>query len=415
MQRPPRDLVMRLKTRVLALSATIAAIGATAALIDGCVNPTCMETATCPDSEDAAPSSDRTIDVSVDAGLETDSTLAGRDAQEAGSDSMADAGIDSTTDGNETPDVAEEDAVGNDAPFDAAADANDAGPTCSGICASTAPSGWFGPGAFYDGPSDAAAPPCTAPYTYNPFTQFSTLQPQPATCQCACGSLDAGCSNPTITVYDDNVCRNECSAAAVPSSCTTVCASSGQSAIVTTPPAALAPSCGAPSSTMTSAPQPTWSRQGEACGLPGGTSFADAGCASGSVCAADPPMGFFLCIWKQGDLVCPATGPYQLLYQYYASTDYLDTRGCSATNCTCTPANAGCQLVGVSGFGSAGCPGTPSMLANLDAGACNGNLPTIVSMTSSVTSSGSCSTGGTASPTGTVSQGTPTWTVCCTQ
>jgi len=417
-QRLPRDLLMRLTTRILAACATVATIGATAALIDGCMSPTCMETATCPDSEDVIQPTDQTVDAVSDVRLEADSTIVAQDAQEAGIDSMTDSPIDSTVDRNESPDVIEEDVAVSDAAGEGGPDA-ESGTPCTGTCAAPAPSGWFGPGAFYDGPYDGAAPPpCEAPYTYNPFTQFSSLEWQAATCACSCGALDAGCSSPTITIYDDNVCVNACAASAVPGSCTTVCAQGGRSAIVTTPPAALAPSCGAPGSTMSSDPTPTWSRQGEACGLPGSTVFTDAGCASDSICAAAPPPGFFLCIWKQGNVQCPTTGSYTLLLsQYYGVTDYIDTRSCSATNCTCTPANAGCQLVGVSGFGSTGCPGTPNMLANLDAGVCNENLPTTVSMMTTVmtSSSGSCSSGGTASPAGSVSAATPTWTVCCTQ
>lgn len=410
---------MRLKARFLGVCAALGAAGASATAMDACVNPTCIETATCPDSEDAFPTSDQTLDVAEGGGAEGDSTMFAEDAQESGADRSVDSAPDSAADAK-----VEDAPIVNDSASDSPTEM-EAGP-CTGTCTTPAPPGWYGPGALFDGVADAGDQCTLWPYTQQQFLQWAGPSSPPLSCSCQCGAPSSdSCTTPSITVYSDNECVNPCGSAGS-EACTTAdgtkCSSGGQSAGVTALPTASGQgTCDASAVQTATPPPPSWSHQGEGC-LPT-VRFTTSGCGdAGLLCASPPPSGFVpqLCIWFAGDVSCPDAGPYQLLYRQYFG-GYLDGRTCSQAGCSCAPPNVTCSLVGATSFSSLGCGGATTSLTHLgvQSGLTNCNMPAnvIESMTATTIMDGGCSPIGSANSMGTVSQDPSqgVTTVCCAQ
>lgn len=404
MQRPPRDLLMRLTARFLAVCAALTAVGAGAALANGCVSPSCMETATCPDSPDSEP---------------TDTTVAETEMNAPAQDASVDASDGSPTDANEE-DVVEDDSAD-------AADVVEAGPfPCT--CTARPNLGWEGPGIIYETQGETDASACTqAPYTDPNFQNFGAMPSVPSLdCACQCGPPDgAACTPPSISVYSDPNCQNTCGSGG-PTACTAAaahCSSGGQSAAVT---ALAAPTglgtCGSYVQTKAT-PPPTFGFYGEGC--LSASAFSTTGCGdSGLVCAADPPSGSIphLCIWTAEATGCPDSGPYQTPYRtYYAG--FQDGRTCNGTQCGCgSPTGVSCTLVGAAIYSSAGCASAPISLSHLgllDGSATCNSFPAggIESMTTNVMVDGGCAITGMATTFGTATpdptQGVET--VCCAQ
>lgn len=385
---------MRVAIRVLGAWTALSTIAMGAGAIDGCVSPTCTETATCPDPDggafDATADQSRP-DASADVGQAESSTQ--------GQDQFSEA-------------EADEEMENGDAPSNGDTGGAEAGTGCA-TCASAAPAGWSGPGLLYDSLYDAGVA-CPSSYPEPAFTGYSTLAPTPVTCACGCGSFDAGCTPPTITGYTDNSCGDSCNSQQ-PTPCADIC-SAGESAAITVQPAPFGSSCPTTAS-VTSRPVP-WTRQGEVCELQGNM-FSSTGCDPGSVCFQPPPAGsgfYYPCIWIQGSTSCPGA-PYTLPFSYSSVDGFNDTRICSPTGCSCPTSNVSCKIMTASVFNSSSCSGTANVLTVLDGG-CNKNLQqsfTVSGATAQVVSTGQCTSTGTATPAGGVDAAVPAWTVCCAQ
>jgi hypothetical protein len=383
-------------------------------LANGCGGIDCTETATCPSLVDGA------------------SDAEGGGGAEAQTGTLADASdADSTLDAPDGeaafagPDVGDESFDSDIATDSSDASGEDAGfATCSNgsSCVKAAPAGWFGPGALFDGAFTSSPPACVAPYGSNAFNLNAMPTSPSPSCGCSCGAVNGGCTNPTIAVSSDNQCgvTNDCGTGGAPT-CTVAdgarCAMGGLSASVTALPQPTSTGACNASVTTRSIPMAQWTRTGEACTA--SRTFTDAGCASDSVCAADPPAIFQtkLCVWKAlaTDCSTPALSGYSLAYHYYSRM--TDTRACAQGTCGCNTASvSACTLTSATAYRVPSCGSGPTALTNLGLMQCNfsGNL--IAGLTTNVSTTGSCATNGSAGTSGAATpDNTTEMTVCCMQ
>lgn len=399
---------MRVAGRVLGVWAALSTIAVSAAAIDGCVSPTCTETATCPDPGDAIQAQDQSV-----------AADGGPDAPDAMPDSTLDQSSDAAPDGGPDGGDVVQDTASDSQPADAA-DASEATAPCQ--CVSGIPSGWSGPGVVFDGLIDASAPSCAAPYSSTAGNANSIPEGPQYGCTCTCGSIDAGCSGPTISVFHDNGCNStDICTTQQPTTCLSLCPSAGFSAMIMKGPIPNAPSC-PPGATATSPIAPSWGRQAEICQYAG--NVPDAGCVSDQICAPPAPSGFesSVCIWRAGNVNCPDAGSYQTQRQYFDA--WVDTRTCNTNTCSCTASpSVACTLTNVTTYSNSACSVSATSpaneLTNLEVDACSPNINNtnggVVGVTTTVVGSGTCSIAGTPSSTGSVTAGPPAWTLCCTQ
>jgi hypothetical protein len=237
------------------------------------------------------------------------------------------------------------DAARDEPAYDATPDAEDAAPdtrpTCAGACVPPAPAGWSGPIAMYAGSS--APPACPAPFASTPaFDGHADLVAPAAKCSaCSCGAgTGASCGAPAVHFFGSGGCTNACAPDLRPTvgACVgfaSAIASCGDSPHVSD--TAAAPSGGAcPPSAQSPAIAPVgWSTTARACET--AAALTSNGCDGSDVCAPAAPPGFAprMCMYKGGDVACPAT--YAARSVFYAGA--VDTRACSA--CACAPPSGG--------------------------------------------------------------------------
>jgi hypothetical protein len=193
-----------------------------------------------------------------------------------------------------------------------------------GVCAPAAPSGWTGPVSLYAGPS--AAPACSGGAS-SLFDGMGDLMAPPATCSsCGCGTANASCSDPVVSVYEEMTsCSGTPSSTVTPSASCSTFPIIAASVSVSAP--ALTGSCPPGTSTPTLTP-PSWGTQARACPVTGSS-----GCSGGASCIAPQLASTSVCVKQPGAATaCPSgypSGP-QIFY-----TGFIEGRGCTA--CTCSP------------------------------------------------------------------------------
>jgi len=410
-----------------AAASVILAVAAT----QGCGGISCSETATCAAAPNPAP--DASFDGAA-TGVANDASL-DSDAQ-AVDDTGAVAALDSTP-----PPVfdgctylgPENCTNGIDDDCNGQTDCSD--PACAPAfkCTASPPSGWFGPGTVFEAVSGTTPPGCSGAFPNDSFDLHASPTSPPGGCTCACGNPTGACSAPTIEVFTDNQCNNACGTSGGESACSRACSTWGQSAGVKMLPQPVSGGSCKPQAISTFPPY-SWGQVAQGCTasrvfLPGATG----GCGEGSVCANRPPSsaaGYMptLCVWKAGSVGCAAAGPgYPLPLTLYSNA--IDGRTCSDNLCVCgNPTNVACTLVKATAHPDATCSKSGTDLSDLnlytpsDSGPlhCNaiGMMPagSVVDITSSVSSTGSCLPGGTAQMSGVVSADPSTaWTICCSQ
>jgi hypothetical protein len=355
--------------------AAVLGVAGTATVVGACGAAPCGETLTCGDavSSDAAPNGggdDRTIDAWTDALIDASAA----DAHEG----AADAPTTACERGGQS-------------------------------CAPAIPPAFQGPVAFVESTADgglAPAPPnCAPPYSVDAVDGYDVPIFAPATCQCACGDVDAGCTAPAIQTFTDNVCVNSCTTVLAGTCTAAGCTSTSQSAKIVTGAQAQGGSC--PESVQKVVPvwRPTqdWGAMGRGCAI--ATALPDGGCTGTDLCVPALPVGGALCVWQAGDTPCPATYPRKV--RVYASA--TDSRGCT-DQCSCGPPTGVTCASTTTVSPSASCTGGTLLLAGSCVSYASAATPHV--STTVTPMSGSCTPGGASAPTGTVAPAQPT-TVCC--
>jgi hypothetical protein len=292
-------------------------------------------------------------------------------------------------------------ANGKDDDGDGKADCAD--PKCDAgfTCAPTAPDTWSGPGWLYDG-ATAGAPSCGGATGDTQYEGHRDLVVAPALCgPCSCGDAKGSCDLAPITGYGTPACSGGDSSVGQgpPGQCRETPGNQAESYKANAPTLKSA-SC-TPNKVVVSRPAAEWDTKGVVCGVAPSTAI---GCVGGAVCAprALAPFGAALCVWKAGDAQCPAAFPEK--HSFYDGA--TDGRDCTA--CECGPASATCAAV-THVFANncnqqeiAAVPNDGTCVAANNAGR----------MKVEVTVSGSCAASG-GQPTGALTEGPSTTTVCC--
>jgi hypothetical protein len=222
-------------------------------------------------------------------------------------------------------------------------------PSCDGVCAPEIPQDpvveWVGPALFVFGPAGNLGP--CPDGTTNGFEAFDGLSAEPYGCPaCACGPSATACSIPTDWHASAAKCpglgapqldfsapadwSGGCSpGSSIPAGLTCSGVPCVQSVTVDGPKA-LPAACVPAASGEATQPPVQWETGARECQL------ATAGqCLDGRTCVPDVPDDFALCIYRGGDVSCPAA--YDDRHLVYRSA--ADTRGCAP--CACGPPEGG--------------------------------------------------------------------------
>jgi hypothetical protein len=252
------------------------------------------------------------------------------------------------------PDASTADAPLTDAsPGDGSADAStDVAPSlgCPSGCLPSAPSGWVGPSAVYDGPSAGKPTGCVGSvYTQKELDAYQGLDAGPATCSCGTPTFggDGYCSA-GMAQYTASDCSGAPSVvlgAMGGRSCENP--SANGYVRFATPSVADAGTCSFPSPTTT-LPDASFAAENVSCGLAQATA-----CPTAPACVTTPvPSQPFtrICIHQDGDAPCPSADYSQ---RFVAYRDFDDTRSCSA--CAGTAPTGTCSTGWASFSSSSAC------------------------------------------------------------
>jgi len=201
---------------------------------------------------------------------------------------------------------------------------------CAQACVPSAPSGWQGPMAFWEGQASAGPtlPKCPPGYD-TPIDRHRDLV-APTACTCTCSAVNQVC-DATLHIYGDLACNTECASAST-STCGPVSGCIGSQGSVSVEAATI--SGGSCTPYVPPLPDPTWQYNERLCQSNDPGSCDD----DFQVCAPTPsvPYASQLCVTSvvlegQTPPACPAAypTPYKaLLYEVYT-----DMRRCSACGC----------------------------------------------------------------------------------
>ena len=271
------------------------------------------------------------------------------------------------------------------------------GKSCA--CLDAPPPDWRGPAALASGAG--VAPPCGGDYATDVLQAFAEPDAPAAQCGCTCAASGVTCpSTFPLNVYGSSTCGG--------TKCATVTMSVGTCVDL------LATNCNvsngvgpAPAPQGTCTPQPTstipkrgWKQATRACLLPAPPRQET--CEAGELCVPLPtvPLEARPCIFRAGDLACPA-GLYSVRRVVYG--DATDDRACST--CTCGSATGTCTAVIR--------PDCGNNLTPVNVTTCGAiNDPSKIMLVSApLPSAVTCPASG-GSPTGAVTPTSPT-TLCC--
>ncbi len=208
------------------------------------------------------------------------------------------------------------------------------GKSCA--CLDAPPADWRGPAAVASGPG--AAPPCGGDYGAEALQAFADPDAPAAQCGCTCATSGVTCpSSFPVNLYDSATCTG--------TKCDTVTMSVGTCNDLLATNCSLVKGVGpAPAPLGTCAPQPTstvpkrgWKEALRACLLPAPPRQET--CGGGELCVPLPttPLETRPCIFRAGDVACPA-GLYSVKRVVYG--DATDDRACST--CTCGSVTGSC-------------------------------------------------------------------------
>jgi hypothetical protein len=204
------------------------------------------------------------------------------------------------------------------------------------------PLGWAGPVALWEGAGGDLPPPCADAGGYPSFAISAAwgLNAAAALCPlCDCTTPQGvACQVATVGFHEATACGGAAGALTIPEN---VC----QGFVTTTIDPRSAQWQSAPSAGGACLPDPlgpavipplAWDEQALACGDPA----TGGGCGPGAcVPIPDPPFSAELCVYRLGDVACPA-GSYSTRSVYYGGA--TDDRSC--TDCGCgDPTGTSCQ------------------------------------------------------------------------
>jgi hypothetical protein len=233
------------------------------------------------------------------------------------------------------------------------------GSTCSAFCAGAVPATFAGPIILYE--SAGTPPACDASYPTEVAANLrSGLTAGTAQCDCNCSTPTITCGSPSTHEHGNSQCFGGAFLGSMtPNVCKLFTVGAGN--YVSVDP--LTPTLGTCSSSNAhSIPPPTWGTQARSCGAP--TLAGE--CNGSEVCVPPQPSGTKLCVYKTGDVSCPA-GFYSSKKLFH--DDFDDTRQCST--CSCSSATGG-QCKGTVTFTNGATCGSAQL--SLSLGACS-NAP----------------------------------------
>jgi hypothetical protein len=205
-------------------------------------------------------------------------------------------------------------------------------------CVGEPPNGWTGPVSVQEGAAGESLAGCDDAYSELVAEHATDPTAQTHTCNCSCGNASGSC-NYQISGYSTSNCTGGISPflLQVPSGgqCVATSTSNTWWNLAAVPTAA---SC-QPSSNQNISPA-TLEGQLRVCG----TQASSDGCEAAELCTAIPeaPLSAAICIYQEGEHVCPA-GPYTERTVHH--TAYTDTRDCSpACDCDVSAACTGAQV-----------------------------------------------------------------------
>ncbi|MBK8255734.1 MAG: hypothetical protein IPK82_24090 [Polyangiaceae bacterium] len=242
-------------------------------------------------------------------------------------------------------------------------EAGSAPAVCDGTCVLPAPIGFFGPTLIATGTPESVST-CPAWTSGVGFQGFADLSIAPHTCPtCTCGP--AACVLPETMHASAAKCANAESAITTPfdaapgweGTCTQDNAIAAnlncngapcvQSLTIAAP--TIEP-CKAEEKGAATLPQATWGTVARECLI---APLGGEGCATwGQICAPEPPAGFALCVYREGEdpaFACPMDYPHRRVV--FAGT--ADGRDCSPCECG-DPSGAECAAI-VSAFTDGAC------------------------------------------------------------
>lgn len=204
-------------------------------------------------------------------------------------------------------------------------------------CEPSAPAGWLGPVALWQGESGSDPPDCPEGFA-EPTDLHSEPAGAPADCTCTCTAVDQKCGeSKDVKLYNDLGCDNECAAAGA-QECTGVTGCSGSLISIDAARTEPTGSC-EPDVQTTLLEEPAWERDARFCELDVDVDS----CADEQSCFPTPtaPFASQLCVHRvvlagRPAPACPEdypSGP-ELLY-----SDFEDQRGCG--ECECDGPNGG--------------------------------------------------------------------------
>ncbi|MFT3764820.1 MAG: hypothetical protein QM820_04785 [Minicystis sp.] len=282
-------------------------------------------------------------------------------------------------------------------------DCADAACTATHTCVTATPAGWNGPVVLYDG-DPGSVPECPPDHPTTAYTGNGDLVPEPAMCgACACSQPAVNCLLKQLMLSDQTDCSATTGTIVQPTGnqCLAVSPPGSTKAFFADAPAATPGAC-TPLGGAKTVPAPKWQRAGLVCSG-GGLGL---GCGAGKFCTGKPAAPFVdgLCIWRSGDVACPASFPSK-----HGFTDsVVDTRDC--TGCFCGAPTASCSAT-TRLYSNSQCNGAGTDVPN--DGSCVQPAGNVGSVDVTVTTTASCpATGG--QPVGSIVAGAAKTTVCCT-
>lgn len=309
--------------------------------------------------------------------------------------------------------------AGGDASSDALADAaRDAAPDAAATgdcradghrCAESAPSGWTGPIALYDG-DPGVVPACSAPFAPVRLADArAELLPAPPA-QCSSCTCQPDCFASVTPVFAGS-CSGRKGVALVfqAGGCETLFVNQAASVILNAPMAGT--QC-TPSQVQTTRPALAFQREAKGCEAArlslGGCPMAG---GASSICAPKSSFPFEpgLCVLRTGDVACPPASSYSARRVFYLGV--RDTRDCTACACGALGPAASCSIVYSVNTDTEKCtdpggpPKSPGECADL------GGFYDVLPVITTYTTSGTCPASGGAA-TGDATLEVPV-TVCC--
>lgn len=219
-----------------------------------------------------------------------------------------------------------------------ATDATTTSDGCGSVCVPS-PSGlWNGPVAIIVSDPADDAPTCAGDFDEPSTTVYDELAAGPTQCACTCGDPEGvTCSTTSLRQYSQAACAAVTDTTNVDGMCNDTVSSGGGNIYFTAESHTLGGTCDADVSDSVF-PAAAFQVRETACAL---SAPENTGCAGGEICVPGltDPFDGRLCIWAEGDQVCPEQGTWT--ERVVRWTSWEDQRDCS--ECTCDHEGAECS------------------------------------------------------------------------